>query len=146
MSVPGSATVNLTYQKTIFLRVFIRRDTEIQMMLKNIFFEVAFLLRLFFWFWGFEIDSLTIPRRFVLSLPLLHLLRRSKNKNPMMDQLGRSRRQLHKRRRRRVPWQVSSTWKARLLQGQSHMQQRWYCLPIITTVLHLVIYMSIARF
>jgi hypothetical protein len=119
--------VNLTYQRTTFLLAFIQRGMEIQMMLKNIFFDVAFLLRLVFYFVrGFEIDSLTIPRCFVLSLPLLHLLRRSKNKNLMMDQLGRSRRQLHKRRRRRVLWQVSSIWKARLLRGQSHMRQRWY--------------------
>ena len=127
MSVPGSTTVDLTYQKTIFLHVFIRRDTEIQMMLKSIFFEVVCLLR-FFSFWGFEIDLLTIPRRSVLSLHLHHLLRCSKNKNPMTDQLGRSRRRLHKKRRRRVLWQVSSTWKAELLQGQSHMRQHWYCL------------------
>ena len=48
VSVQGSAMVNWTYQKTIFLHVFIRRDTEIQMMLKSIFFEVVCLLRFFF--------------------------------------------------------------------------------------------------
>ena len=54
VSVPRSATVNLIYQKTTFLHVFTRRDTEIQMTLKNIFFGVVFLLRLFFLV--FEID------------------------------------------------------------------------------------------
>jgi len=61
--------VNLTYQKTTFLLAFIQRGMEIQMMLKNIFFEVAFLLRLVFRFVSFrdfEIDSLTIPRHFAL--------------------------------------------------------------------------------
>ena len=48
VSVQGSAMVNWTYPKTISLRVFIRWDTEIQTMLKNIFFEVVFSLRFFF--------------------------------------------------------------------------------------------------
>ena len=52
--------MNLTYQRTTFLLAFIQRGTEIQMTLKNIFFEAAFLLRSFFvLFRGLEIDSLS---------------------------------------------------------------------------------------
>lgn len=61
VSVRGSATVNLTYQKTIFLHVFIQRDSEIQMMLKNTFFEVVFLLRFWFCFGAFKLICWLFP-------------------------------------------------------------------------------------
>jgi len=120
VSVPEFAMVNWTYLKIILSHVSIQRDMETQMMSKTTSFEVVCLLRwvfLFhFCFWVWIIGS-TTSRHFVLSLPLHRLLRHLKNTNLMMDQLGRCRRHLHKRRQQRVLWQVFSTWKARLLPG-----------------------------
>ena len=79
----------------------------------------------------FSIANNRLPRHFVLSLPLHRLLKHLKNTNLMMDQLGRCRRQLHKRRQRRVLWQVFSTWKARLLPGLSHTRWHWYGLQFL---------------